>query len=251
MGGGGRPHQPRARPKAPDIRARVEPKPNTVMLNCRKFAVLPTETEVADWFGDHLFSGEATPLLSRVEGLDIEERDKRIMVQLGSEQDVEALLTRMGEEGVPWPGFLDPATNEPIKIGGFSADRSSLKVTLLDVPCDVEEETVKNVMEKYGRVEEIRRHHLTKLGMEHIPVNRVTVRMIREKDTELPTTVLGLGSSTSGDERSVWRVTYAGAPRRCYRCGQANHVARECWRPAHHESGGEAAGCRGGGAGRA
>ena len=29
----------------------------------------------------------------------------------------------------------------------------------------------------------------------------------------------------------MWRVTYPGAPRRCYRCGAATHLARECRRP--------------------
>ena len=111
--GGGVLQQPRARAKAPDIRARVEPKPHTVMLNCRKFAVLPTKTEVADWFGDHLFTQEVTPLLGRVAGLDIEEREKRIMVQLGSDQDVDMLLTRMGEEGVAWPvSWIQSLTNQ-------------------------------------------------------------------------------------------------------------------------------------------
>ena len=233
--GGGGPSQAapqlRMRPKAPDIRAKVEPKPHTVLLNCRQFAELPTETEVAEWFGDHLFTGEASLLLGRVAGLDIEERDKRIMVQLGSEQDVELLLTRMGEDGVAWPGFNDPESNEPIKIRGYATDKTTLKVTLMDVPRDVEDETVRGVMEQYGRVEEVKRHHLVKPGMEHITVNRVSVRMTKEKDTELPTTIFGLGSSTSGEDRSMWRVTYAGAPRRCYRCGYANHLARECRRP--------------------
>ena len=29
----------------------------------------------------------------------------------------------------------------------------------------------------------------------------------------------------------MWRVTYPGAPRRCYRCGAGTHLARECRRP--------------------
>ena len=110
--------QHRARVKTPDIRAKVEPKPHTVMLKCRKFDVLPTNTEVADWFGDHLFTGEITPILGRVAGLDIEEREKRIMVKLSSDQDVELLLTRIGEEGVAYPAFLDPSANQPIHIRG-------------------------------------------------------------------------------------------------------------------------------------
>ena len=225
------PYQQRFRPKVQEIRAKVQPRPNTIMLNCRQFQELPDETEVAQWFGDHLFTGEASPLLGRVGGLDIEERDKKIMVQLGSEQDMEILLTRIGEEGVSWPGFLDPTTGEPIKIRGFSADRSSLKVTLLDVPRDVTEETVRGVMEQFGRIEEVKRHHLTKEGMQHIKVNRVSVKMVKEKDKELPTMVIGLGSETSGEERSMWRLSYPGAPRRCYRCGHADHMVRECRRP--------------------
>ena len=65
--------QTRFKPRTPDIRASVEPKPNTVLLNCRQFQVLPTETEVAEWFHDHPFFGDASQLLGRVEGLDIEE----------------------------------------------------------------------------------------------------------------------------------------------------------------------------------
>ena len=103
--------QARARPKAPDIRARVEPRPNTVLLNCHRFQELPTEVQVAEWFGDHLFTGHVATLLGEVGGLDIEEREKRIMVQLSSSEEVDQLLTMMGEEGVEWPEFVDPATN--------------------------------------------------------------------------------------------------------------------------------------------
>jgi hypothetical protein len=86
-------------------------------------------------------------------------------------------------------------------------------------------------MALYGRVEEVRRHHLTKPGMEHILVNRVSVKLVKERQTELPTTIFGLGSSTSGEERSIWRVTCPGATQRCYRCGHANHKARDCRKP--------------------
>lgn len=201
------------------------------MLNCRAFQNLPTEEEVAEWFGDQLFVLEVVDLLGKVMSLDIEERDKRILVQLSSPEDVEELLTRMGDDGVEWPKFIDPATNQAIRIKGYSTDRRALRVTLLDVPRDVSDKTIKETMEQFGKVEEVTRHHLKKQGMEHISINRVSVKLIRKEETELPTAIFGLGSSISGADRSIWRITYPGAPKRCYRCGFANHVARDCTRP--------------------
>jgi hypothetical protein len=198
------------------------------MLNCRAFQKLPTEEEVADWFGDKLFVVDAVDLLGKVMGLDIEERDKRILVQMSCPEDVEQLLTRMGDDGVEWPRFIDPATNQPIRIKGFSTDRRALLVTLLDVPRDVSNSIIKETMEQYGKVEELKRHHLKKQGMEHISVNRVSLKLMKNEDAELPTAIFGLGSSTSGADRSIWRITYPGAPKRCYRCGFDNHVARDC-----------------------
>ena len=153
------------------------------------------------------------------------------MVQLSSSQDVDLLLGRMGDEGVEWPEFKDSVTDQPIKIKGYSVDKSSLRVTLLDVPRHVDDDTIRTAMAQYGTVEEVKRHHLTKVGMEHIKVNRVSVKLAKDQEVELPTTIFGLGSSTNGEERSIWKVTYPGAPRRCYRCGNTNHMARECRKP--------------------
>ena len=77
----------------------------------------------------------------------------------------------MGEEGVEWSEFVDPSTNQPIKIRGFSMDKSSLRVTLLDVPRYVEEDVIKTAMLEYGNVQEVKRHTLKRAGMEHIKVN--------------------------------------------------------------------------------
>ena len=162
QGGGGlwQGGQARHGPIAPTIRAKIKPCPNTVLLNCHRFQELPTEVQLAEWFGDHLFTGEVANLLGNVGGLDIEEREKRIMVQLSSSAEVDQLITRMGEAGVEWPEFVDPVTNQPIKIKGYSADNSTLRVTLLDVPRDVEEDTIRTAMSNYGTVQEVKRHHM-------------------------------------------------------------------------------------------
>ena len=95
---------------------------------------------------------------------------------------------------------------------------------------------MRGVMEKYGRIEEVKRHHLTQQGMEHIKVNRVSVKMMKEKDTDLPTMIFGLGSSTSGDERSMWRLSYPGAPRRCLFVKIAKQLGLYSWQRCSNPS---------------
>ena len=170
------------RPRAPNIKAKVKARPFTVLLDCKAFQELPTEEEVAEWFGSCLFQDEVVDLLGNVAGLDIEERDRRILVQLTSAEDVRQLLARLGPDGLEWPQFKDPATNQTLKIKGYSMDQGSLKVTLLDVPRDVSDETIRNTMGQYGQVEEVKRHHLSAVGMEHITVNRVSVKLAKQEE---------------------------------------------------------------------
>ena len=47
-----------------------------------------------------------------------------------------------------------------------------------------EEGTIRTAMSPYGTVQEVKRHNLTKPGMEHILINRVSVKLVKEEKEE-------------------------------------------------------------------
>ena len=102
----------------------------------------------------------------------------------------------------------------------------TLEIILLDVDPETDDELVKSIMAKYGRVVRCERMKLSG-PFSHVKVNKMKVELVRNK-VQLPNVIHSFGTRENVDDFLIWKLQYPGCPRYCFLCGDARHEARQC-----------------------
>jgi hypothetical protein len=190
------------------------------------FLTLPSEGELQDWLVDKVFAGAEEQVRNTVflgfKYLSVDLFRKRFLITFSTDDNLRAFLEVFGShgaQGVLWPG-------SDVKVRAQAMEELTLEIILLDVAPETDEELVKTIMGKYGRV--VRCERMLWGGpFSHVKVNKMKVEVVRNK-VQLPNVIHSFGTKENIDDFLIWKLQYPGCPRYCFLCGDARHEARQC-----------------------
>ena len=215
---------PQYRPPLP--KASLGVRPNTACLFRDSFLTLPSEGELQDWLVDKVFLEAEGQVRDTVflgfKYLRLDLFKKRFLITFNEEDHLRDFLNVFeshGAQGVLWPG-------SDVKVKAQAMEELTLEIILLDVDPETDDELVKSIMAKYGRVVRCERMKLSG-PFSHVKVNKMKVELVRNK-VQLPNVIHSFGTRGNVDDFLIWKLQYPGCPRYCFLCGDARHEARQC-----------------------
>ena len=103
-GGGPGVPRPRTKLKNSDTKANIYDRPNTVVIECQEFSILPPEEELADFLHENLLPEGDKALFAKIVSLFSDESARKYLVRMTDEQSTTELAEILAK-GVSWPGY--------------------------------------------------------------------------------------------------------------------------------------------------
>ena len=160
-----------------------------------------------------------------MDSVSVEENKKNYLLKMKTSDSTETLANLLAA-GVSWPGYQE--AGEDVRVSGYSMARPIVEITISRVGLWTTEDTVRKVVSGWGEVKDLFQEHLKGELFSHIKTDVWKVKIIKNKDVQIPGIVSRLGSERHGEEREMWKVWYRGVPQVCYSCFQEGHVLRDC-----------------------
>ena len=223
---------PRARTKLKpfETRAKLNERPNTVVIDGKGFAVLPSESELAHFINEAvLITDESKQLVTQIKSVYMDENKREYLIRMETSDSMTALADLMSN-GIAWPGYTNEDGEEVI-VRGYSMENPVIEITISGVGWWTSEQTVRSAVSAWGEVKEIKEGKLNVPGLpsfSHIKTDKWFVKLAKKKEVKIPGVVLHLGSERSGEEREMWKVWYKGVPKVCFKCFHDGHIMRDC-----------------------
>ena len=226
-GGGGGRGRARTQFRQRDARANVYERPNTVVIECQEFIVLPQEHELTVFLYEQVLKEhENKKVFTEIQTLFCDKNARRYLIRMKTpESTVE--LAELLCEGVSWPGYPNEAEGRDVIVKGYSMEKPIMDITLSGVGWWTAEDVVRKVVETWGEVKTMTKEVVTYHG-HTITTDKWKIKLIKRKDIQVPPVVLHAGSERNADEREMWEVFYRGVPKVCYKCLKPGHMGRDC-----------------------
>ena len=222
-GGGVR---PRTKLRPVESRAKLHERPDTVVIDCHEFFLLPPPEELAQFVLESVLSNEADKeLFKEIKSVYADENKRQFLLQMGTNQSMNAIANLL-TAGVEWPGYKNEATGRDVIIHGYSMENPVMEISISCVGWWTSEEMVRRAVSAWGEVKELKEGKLE--NFPNIKSDKWHVKLVKKKDVQIPGIVFHLGSERSGEEREMWKIWYKGVPKVCYHCLQGGHVMRDC-----------------------
>ena len=176
----------------------------------------PTKSEIYDFLLDEL---ELTSEM--VEGVQFITGVQRVFVQLTTEEFVQEVERKL-EKGLVMQV-------KGIRVFGYRCGEPRISVTITNVDMEVPKNEVQRVMERYGKVVDIRRGRNNDFSSATKFVTDGTwrIRMTPTLGTKPPEVVFYHGHKMDTDKQH-WVLNYDGAGNCCILCGSRNHKVFRC-----------------------
>ena len=219
-GGGG--FRPRTKLRSSETKANFEDIPNTVVLECREFLVLPPESVLVEFLYETVLPDGKKDLIKEVVATLTLEQQRKFLVKMSSPESMDDMATLLSG-GVAWPGFRNEAEGRDVIVRGYSMQKPIMEITISDVGWWTTKEMIHGAISVYGEVKEL--INVKDKRFPHISSSTWKVRMVRKQNAEIPAVIHHL---MGWNEREVWKIWYRGVPKVCYNCLQHDHIQRDC-----------------------
>ena len=227
VGGGRGAPRNRTRLQPSDTKANIYDRPNTVVMECEEFSVLPPVGELVPFIVENVLKEPLDKeLFTKVESLFADENARKYLLRMKDEPSTEKLAELLAP-GVSWPGYRNEEKGRDVIVRGYSMEKPVMDITMTGIGWWTSEEVVKSVVDKWGEVKALSRVNYTHLG-HTISTDKWTIKLVKKKDIVIPPIVIHAGSDRSSEEKEMWKVHYRGVVKVCYRCLKEGHLGRDC-----------------------
>ena len=218
--------RPRTQLKPRDTRANVNTRPNTVVIECQVFDVLPPEHELALFLYNHVLTEEANKdIFKEVQTVFCDKNARRYLLKMSNPVST-GELGNLLSEGVAWPEYKNE-TGQDVIVKGYSMDKPIMDITISGVGWWTGQEVIMKVVETWGEVKKISKEEFTIHG-QTISTGNWKLKLIKKNNIMIPPVVFHAGSERSSEEREMWEIFYRGVPKVCYQCLKPGHLGRDC-----------------------
>ena len=202
-------------------------RPNTVVLECNEFSVLPEESEMAMFlYYEVLKEEENKKIFKEVQALFCDKNARRYLVKLNS-PECAGELGELLAEGVSWPGYRNEAAGRDVIVKGYSMEKPIMDITISGVGWWTGQDVIMRVLETWGEVKKITKEEIT-IQDQNIATGKWKIKLVKKEGIMVPPVVFHAGSERNSEEREMWEIFYRGVPKVCYRCLKPGHLGREC-----------------------
>ena len=128
--------------KPSETKARLNERPNTVVIDGYEFSVLPSPTELAQFMFDCVFrTNTDKELLTKIRGVFVDENKRQYLIKMETQDSMTALADLLAT-GVTWPGYRNDSADRDVIVRGYSMEHPVINITISGVGLWTSEETV-------------------------------------------------------------------------------------------------------------
>lgn len=172
----------------------------------------PFYDELADFVYDILCPSDQ--LRSDLEDVQLHPVKKHLLIKFRTTLSRDAVLESLSGDGLDWPVFKT-------KVQGWAMDKPVLFVRVLGASPLTSREEIRDVMEKYGEIIEVKKGFLSK-RLPNVTNGTWTVRMVLGVDKTIPSFVF------VKDDGEIWQLAHDSQVTICWKCGGEGHIGTRC-----------------------
>ena len=153
-------------------------------------------------------------LRADLEDVQLHPVKKHLLIKFKTVDSRDVVAVSLAGDGLEWPAFST-------KVQGWAMDKPVMFVRVLGASPLSSMQEVKEVMEQYGEVIEVKKGLLSK-KLPNVTNGTWTVRMVVGEDKTIPSFVF------VRDEGEIWQLAHDSQATICWKCGKEGHIGGRC-----------------------
>ena len=172
----------------------------------------PHYDELADFVYDILCPSDN--LRAALDDVQLHPVKKHLLIKFNTVESRDTVAGMLSGDGLEWPEFST-------KVQGWAMDKPVVFVRVLGASPLTTKDDIKQVMEQYGEVIEIKKGFLSN-KLPNVTNGTWTVRMVVGADQTIPSFVF------VKEDGEIWQLAHDSQMKVCWKCGGQDHIGSRC-----------------------